>query len=243
MAQPRPVFLFTDFSVSGPYTGQVIAAVMQHDARIPVVDLMHDAPLMRPDLAAYLLPAVCGVLADDAVVVAVVDPGVGSERAALIVDTERGTFVGPDNGLLSRLPSIQAVSVIDWRPLELSASFHGRDLFAPVASRVALGEPLASHPIKTDQMVGGDWPATRHEIIYIDGYGNGVSGIDGKKIREINRITIKGRRIPSAETFSCVPFGELFWYRNSLGLIEVAQNGGSAADVLSLALGDKILVD
>ena len=243
MPYRRPVFLFTDFSRSGPYVGQMIAAILRHDAGITVVDLMHDAPAMRPDLAAFLLPAVCRVLPRDAVVVAVVDPGVGSERAALIVETEGGTFVGPDNGLLSRLPAIQFVNTFDWRPIDLSASFHGRDLFAPVGARIAMGESVACRTFGADRMVGADWPDTRHEIVYIDGYGNAISGIPIKKFNKNKKITLKGRCIAGAETFSGVPTGQLFWYRNSLGLLEVARNGGSAAEALSLVLGDKILLD
>lgn len=243
MSSVRPVFLFTDFSSSGPYIGQTITAIMRVAAEIPVVDLMHDAPMMRPDLAAYLLPAVCKVLPDDAVVVAVVDPGVGGERAALIVETDRGTFVGPDNGLLSRLPGIRAVHAIDWQPTELSASFHGRDLFAPAAARLALGEPVACHSISIQGMLGSAWPDSLDRIVYIDGYGNAVSGIELRKSRKIKGVCVNGRSMVPADKFSSVPSGELLWYCNSLGLLELAVNGGSAAETLSLALGDQILVD
>ena len=139
MNPSRPIFLFTDFGWSGPYVGQMVGAIVSADPLARVFNLMHDAPQVRPDLAAYLLPACCRALPQDAVVAAVVDPGVGGDRAALIVETATMTFVGPDNGLLSRLPKIRWVARIDWRPASLSASFHGRDLFAPVAARLALG--------------------------------------------------------------------------------------------------------
>ena len=115
MREP-PIVLFTDFGWAGPYVGQMTTAIYEHHPTATVVDLMHDAPAMRPDLAAYLLPAFCRPLPRGTLVVAVVDPGVGSERAALLVETAALRCVGPDNGLMSRLPGIRRVERIDWRP-------------------------------------------------------------------------------------------------------------------------------
>lgn len=238
-----PILLFTDFTSHGPYVGQLHAAVLAEARNCPVVSLMHDAPRMRPDLAAYLLPAVCRNLAADALVVAVVDPGVGSERKPIIVETAGATFVGPDNGLMSRLPDIRRVSSIDWRPEgHLSATFHGRDLFAPVAARLATGLAVATTPMSVPEMVGADWPSRRDEVVFIDAYGNVMIGRDLYEQNEINEIRIAQVSLPRAGTFSDVPPETPFWYRNSLGLLEIAVNGGSAADRFGLALGDRILI-
>jgi hypothetical protein len=243
MRHTRPVFLFTDFGWSGPYIGQMTTAIVGHHPQIPVISLMHDAPAMRPDLAAYLLAACCHDLPEGSVVVAVVDPGVGGERAALLVETSRLTFIGPDNGLLSRLPDIERVSRIDWRPPRLSASFHGRDLFAPAAARLLIGAALPVRPLDRATMVGADWPEDAQRVVFIDAYGNLMSGIDAAEVAETRHLRIGGQRIAHAETFSQVPPGELFWYANSLGLVEVAANGAAAAAKLSLALGDEMLLD
>jgi hypothetical protein len=242
MDRPRPIFLFTDFGWSGPYVGQMVGAIVAADPCARVFNLMHDAPQMRPDLAAYLLPACCRPLPQGAVVAAVVDPGVGGDRAALIVETATTTFVGPDNGLLSRLPKIRRVARIDWRPASLSASFHGRDLFAPAAARLARGEAVECTPIQPQQMVGGDWPDDLEQIIYVDAFGNLMTGVGAKKINKNSTIVAGGQRLTYAETFCRVAAGAPFWYINSQGLVEIAANGRSAATLLSLALGKRFLV-
>ncbi len=242
MNRPRPIFLFTDFGWSGPYVGQMVGTIVAADPHARVFNLMHDAPQMRPDLAAYLLPACCRPLPEDAIVAAVVDPGVGGERVALIVETAAMTYVGPDNGLLSRLPDIRRVARIDWRPASLSASFHGRDLFAPAAARLALGKTVECTPIQPQQIVGWDWPDDTERIIYIDAFGNLMTGVDAKNVSKNSTIVAGDRRLTYAETFCRVAVGAPFWYVNSQGLVEIAANGRSAATLLSLALGERFLL-
>lgn len=243
MTAARPIFLFTDFGCAGPYVGQLHAAILGIAPQSPVIDLMHDAPSMRPDLAAYLLAACSRFLPHRAVVVAVVDPGVGGARDALVVDTGRATFVGPDNGLLSRLDGITGVRRIDWRPPDMSTSFHGRDLFAPVAARLAAGATLEMTPVAQADFVGHAWPDEVDQVVYIDGYGNLMLGRRAATLRAGASIELPGISIPYAETFSKAPKNQLFWYGNSQGLAEIAANGASAAAILSLALGDSILLD
>jgi S-adenosylmethionine hydrolase len=240
---PRPIFLFTDFGFAGPYVGQMTAAILTVEPRCPVVSLMHDAPSMRPELAAYLLPACCQSLPPGAVVVAVVDPGVGGARAALVVESGGVSYVGPDNGLLSRLPAIAGVQRVDWRPPRLSASFHGRDLFAPVAARVAAGQPVAMTALAPAAMHGADWADELAHVVYIDHYGNCMTGLRAENVNQNSSFHLAGRVIRYAETFCRVSPGEPFWYANSQGLVEVAVNAGSAATLLSLALGDETLLD
>lgn len=243
MSHARPVFLFTDFGYAGPYVGQMSGAILSHAPGSPVISLMHDAPAMRPELAAYLLSACCRSLPVGSVVVGVVDPGVGGERAALMVETKDLMLIGPDNGLLSRVQGITRVQRIDWRPESLSVSFHGRDLFAPAAAMLSVGESLARTAIAYEQMVGSDWPDDLSHIVYIDAFGNMMTGVSAENCNDNNQIDISGHRVEYAETFCKVPPGRLFWYRNSLGLVEISANRSSAASMLSLALGDKILLD
>jgi len=243
MSHPRPIFLFTDFGYAGPYVGQMTGAILSRSRDNAVVNLMHDAPAMRPELAAYLLAGCCRSLPRGSVVVAVVDPGVGGERAALVVETPALTLVGPDNGLLSRVPDIGTVARVDWRPETLSSSFHGRDLFAPVGAMLAGGQTVPCTPLAHVDMVGADWPPGLHRLVYIDGYGNLMTGISAEKVNKHQCIRVSGRAVEYAETFCRVPPGHLFWYPNSLGLVEIAANRGSAAAILRLALGDEILLD
>jgi S-adenosylmethionine hydrolase len=243
MEPSRPIFLFTDFGWSGPYVGQIIGVLQSICASCPVTSLMHDAPAMRPDLAAYLLAACSDGLPRGSVVVAVVDPGVGGERAALIVETPDLTFVGPDNGLLSRLTPVMQVRRIDWRPPVLSRSFHGRDLFAPVAAYLACDKAFASTLLASDTMVGSGWPEDTRRIVFVDAYGNLMTGLRAGKISKKRTVLVADRVIRHAETFCHARSGGLFWYENSQGLLEIAANGASAAKMLSLALGDEIWIN
>ena len=134
------IVLFTDFGLAGPYTGQMKAVLARDAPGQPVIDLFADAPSRNPRAAAYLLAAYAAWFPAGTVFLAVVDPGVGGIRAPLIVSADGCCYVGPDNGLfelvLRRAREAQ-VWEITWQPAALSASFHGRDLFAPVAAKLA----------------------------------------------------------------------------------------------------------
>src|SRR5713226_7532857 len=137
------IVLFTDFGLAGPYTGQVNAVFCRYAPNVPVIQLFADAPAGQPKPSAYLLAAYAEWFPTGTVLLCVVDPGVGSERAALIVEADGRFYVGPDNGLFElvlRRAANPRSWHIDWRPPNLSASFHGRDLFAPIAARLAQGE-------------------------------------------------------------------------------------------------------
>lgn len=138
------IVLFTDFGLSGPYIGQMKAVLAREAPGVPLIDLFSDAPAFDPISSAYLLAAYAPEFPAGTVFLCVVDPGVGGERAALAVQADSRWFVGPDNGLMAvaaaRAERSRRFFRIDWRPPSLSASFHGRDLFAPVAALLARGE-------------------------------------------------------------------------------------------------------
>lgn len=237
-----PLFLVTDFGLGGPYVGQLHVAANAIDDAVRPIDLMHDMPSMRPDLAAYLLPAICRDLPGDAVVVAVVDPGVGGDRLPLLVETAGRRYVGPDNGLLSRLPGERQVSRIDWRPQTLSETFHGRDLFVPVGARLACGLPVLTSPLPGQALVGDDWADVAPRVVYVDAYGNAMLGIPARYVDPSRKVVVAGQTLDCAARFGAVPPGTAFWYVNSLGLVEIAVNGGSAAARFALAIGDPVLL-
>src|SRR5215472_7547765 len=154
------IALFTDFGLAGPYTGQVMATLHHVAPRVPVVSLFADAPSARPKPSAYLLAAYAAWFPAGTVLLCVVDPGVGSARRAVVAEADGRLHVGPDNGLFDLVLRRAAGSrlwEITWRPPVLSASFHGRDLFAPVAARLAAGAApadLAQPAVATPR----DWP-------------------------------------------------------------------------------------
>lgn len=234
---------FTDFSFDGPYLAQLEAALYRHAEDIDVLHLMADAPAWQPRAAAYLFDAVARTTPLDCHYIAVVDPGVGGEREALAVNADGYWLVGPDNGLLvpyARRAKRAAWYRIAWKPEHLSASFHGRDLFAPVIAKLATGRPVECRPVEVEQVVGLDWPEVLSEVIYVDHFGNLITGLDGSRINVNDVHTVNGRMVQYAATFSDVSPKEFFWYVNSLGLIEIAVNQGHAATVLNADVGTAV---
>jgi S-adenosyl-L-methionine hydrolase (adenosine-forming) len=237
------IVLFTDFGLKGPYTGQMKAVLYREAPGVPVVDLFADAPVGRPQPCAYLLAAYAQWFPAGTVFLAVIDPGVGSARAAIVVEADGRLYVGPDNGLFEIVMRRAAASrswEIDWRPPALSASFHGRDLFAPVAARLARGEPPPGRPRPAARGRHAEWPDDLAEIVYIDHFGNAMTGLRAGGVAPAARIAVAGHRLGHARTFSGVPAGDPFWYENSNGLVEIAVNGGRADARLGLAVGSRL---
>lgn len=231
---------FTDFGLTGPYQGQMLAVLAARSPRIPAVTLMADAPMFDPQSAGLLLSCLCDDLPAGTLILAVVDPGVGGNRRPIMLMTERNLFVGPDNGLFIPIVSRAdhcAIETIEWCPERLSDSFHGRDLFAPVAARLANGEAVTGSPLAPQDLVGFDAPVDGNRVIYIDHYGNAITGIRDEAVEDDRVFYIGCIELRYARTFTEVPVGQGFWYRNSLGLVEFAVNRGSAANLLGLEVG------
>ena len=234
------IFLYTDFGAEGPYLAQAQAVLVAASPGVPCFNLVSNAPAGDPRRGAYLLAALAAELPAGAVVLGVVDPGVGGERLPIVVEAGGRRFVGPDNGLFSRAAARDRNSRawrIDWRPARLSASFHGRDLFAPVAARLATGVDVPLTEVPLSQLAGSEWPDELAEVVYADAYGNLFTGLHGDGLSDFAVLEAGGRRLRYARTFSAVPAGEAFCYRNSCGLIEIAVNGGSARERLGLGVG------
>lgn len=237
------IALFTDFGLAGPYTGQVKAVLARLAPAVPVIDLLADAPTFRPQFAAYLLPAYLSPFRPGDVVVAVVDPGVGGPRRPVVVEADGLWLTGPDNGLfelLLRRAASWRAWVVEWRPDALSATFHGRDLFAPVAARLALGE--APPGARAEPLRFPEWPDDLPAIVYVDHYGNAMTGLRAAAIAEGTTLEVAGEHIDRARTFADVAPGRPLWYENSNGLAEIAVNGGRAADRFGLRPGSPIEV-
>jgi hypothetical protein len=240
---PQSVALFTDFGEAGPYLGQMEAVLHAAGVDVPVIRLISDAPRCNPRASAYLLAAVAQHMPKSTLFLAVVDPGVGGSRHPLVLRNGEHWFVGPDNGLFSQLSrrSEDAVAeVIDWRPESLSSSFHGRDLFAPIAADCVKGRPFSRRRIAVDALVGSDWPPDLAEIIYIDHYGNCVTGIRADTLEAGSLLKVNGREFRYGRTFSELPDGQPFWYRNAIDLIEIAVNLGRADTLFGLSIGTTV---
>lgn len=240
-----PLVLFTDFGLAGPYVGQMKAAIHRVDPRAVVLDLCHDLAPFAPRPAAYLLAALLPYLPVGACVVAVVDPGVGSARRGLVLEGSGMRLLGPDNGLLAI--AAQRLGQPRWYALPapdetLSLTFQGRDWFAPAAARLQAGREVALQTLGAHSPEGSDWPPDWACVIYIDRYGNAMTGLRAEALPINSVLEAGGRRLMHGRTFADVPVGEAFWYANSCGLVEVAVNQGQAARLLDLEVGTPIVV-
>jgi S-adenosyl-L-methionine hydrolase (adenosine-forming) len=236
------IVLFTDFGLQGPYTGQMKAVLHQTAPDIPIIDLFADAPAGNPKAAAYLLAAYAQWFAAPATFLCIVDPGVGGPRAPVILEADGRWFVGRDNGLFELVERRAAKTRsfdIAWRPKNLSASFHGRDLFAPVAAMLARGETPPGAPRKHAER-RSDWPDDLPEIVYVDHFGNAMTGLRASMLAGGARLAVAGRALERATTFSDRPPGTAFWYENSNGLAEIAVNRGRADRDLGLGIGSMV---
>jgi len=235
------IHLFTDFGWNGPYVGEMKAVLARELPDIAIIDLMHDAPAFNPRAGAYLLAALSRRFCQSELCLAVVDPGVGDDRRrVLLLEADGVRYVGPDNGLFAilaqRAKQCHCREVL-WRPAALSHSFHGRDLFAPVVIHEVIGETQETASIEPEALVGMDWPKQLAEVIYIDGYGNAVTGLCAADCSKSAVYMFKNVEIGYAPTFSAVAEGSPFWYENSMGLVEIAANATSAAELLGLQIG------
>jgi len=240
-----PIVLFTDFGAGDLYLGQMKAVLGEHAPKVALLDALHQAPNFEVAPAAHLLAALAPRYPAGSVFVAVIDPGVGGERDAIVLEANGLVFVGPDNGLLSVLwqrATRRRGRRIVWRPKHLSDSFHGRDLFAPVAAALASKRLRRGWfaPMKAPRILldAGDLA----EIVYVDHYGNAMTGIRAQAIARATCVRVAGRSLKYARTFSDAGAGKPFWYENSLGLVEIAANHASAAQQLSLRVGTPVVL-
>lgn len=234
--------LYTDFGWNGPYVGQLKARLVQADPAAILIDLMHDAPSRDPGRASVLLGAALRHTpgAEDAVVVAVVDPGVGGTRRCVSVQADGFRLVGPDNGVftgvLRRAREVKAAALAV--PGDAAPTFHGRDVFGPAAAEWVRTGHQPGTPVESRSLTLAELPDA--QIIAVDTYGNAITGIQGETVGPEATLSVNGTSLPRALTFSDVAAGAPFWYINSSGLVEIAVHGGSAADDLALRPGVRV---
>lgn len=239
------IYLFTDFGSQDVYVGQLKAVLHRYAPSVIQVDLLHDVCAYDIQGGAHLLQALVNHLppGEGDVFLAVVDPGVGGARRPVVVQADGNWFVGPDNGLLSIVVQ-RALQCryweICWRPEHLSATFHGRDLFAPVAAGLAAGTLPEAAMMSVERLEVMLDAGELSRIIYIDHYGNAMTGARYSTVPQDTMLVINGHVLANARVFSDLPAGTPFWYENSLGLIEIAVSQGHAAEYLGLKIGDLV---
>lgn len=249
------ITLLTDFGNRDSYVAEVKGVILSICPNATLVDISHEVAPQNVAEGAFLLAQAAPYFPTGTVHLAVVDPGVGSQRAAVAVCVANACFVGPDNGLLQpmleRVSGYTAVSLSNrayWRVAQPSATFHGRDVFAPVAAHLANGVPLAAlgpmavslASLPQDARPARDGEGWRGQIIHVDRFGNLISNIPGEWLADGQRwvATIAGRSdIVLVGTYADVAPGAPLMLVGSHGYVELAVNRGSAAAMLGVALG------
>ena len=249
----RPVALLTDFGLSDHYVG-VLHAVLEREAPGVVrLDLGHELDPGDIWAASFQLRCTWPHLPDDCVVVAVVDPGVGTSRRAVALAVGDRFMVVPDNGLATATGPAAEVVILDWRRMGLeepSATFHGRDLFAPAAARLAAGADLQS----LGEVVGVDTllpcplpePKTGQSgidavILHVDRFGNAVTNVRAEDHAGATMAAFVGRTARRVNTYAEAQPDEVVVLEGSAGYLELAINCGSATEATGLERGDTVI--
>jgi hypothetical protein len=260
MAHPV-ITLTTDFGQKDPYMAEMKAVILSLSPNARIVDISHEIEKFNIRMGAYVLAAASIYFPEGTVHMAVVDPGVGTKRRPVILQTEKAFFVGPDNGLLAlaarhtgKIKQIRRIANKELMLPKVSNTFHGRDIFAPAAAHLANGKKLeefgpriskilmpafAKIARKRDMLVG--------EVIHVDDFGNIITNLGEKELESVGVNSMVDIRLGNSglKLKFCKVYGEVEG-RNGLvligshGFLEVAINQGNAAEVFAARVGDEV---
>ena len=250
------VTLTTDFGQRDAFVGIMKGVMLSHSSQLRFIDMAHDVSAFQPVEAGFWLAGALRYFPAGTVHVAVVDPGVGSERAILLALEAGQAFLAPDNGLLSGVlgPSadVRALDVDAVALPERSRTFHGRDVFAPAAARLARGDAPGSIAPRKASLQRIEWPAARAlegggfdaPVELLDRFGNAITALTQSELGPSGArgwtARVRGREVPLVGTYSEVAPGEPLALLDSCGRWEIAVRDGDAGRRLGLAAGDRV---
>lgn len=246
------ITLTTDFGLADPFAGVMKGVILGIDPGAVIVDLTHQVPSFDVTTAAWILLDSCCYFPAGTIHVAVVDPGVGSDRRPILVESGGHYFIGPDNGVFSFfLDGGTAYHLTERRYFlpDTSATFHGRDIFAPVAAHLSKGVTpgemgrVISDPVRLDL----PQPVMKHGkltgvVVSLDRYGNAVTNLIAPPDAEQagHHVRVRGHRLAFTSCYADVREGEAGAIRGSSGRVEMFVNKGSAAALLGIMRGDEV---
>ena len=254
------ITITTDFGHKGPFAGVMKGVMLGRFPQVAVVDLGHDIPAHWPPEAGFWISRSYAYFPAGTVHVGIVDPGVGTDRQILVVEYDGHVFLAPDNGLLDPILNRGDATIRRLEPAALeqldlpppSLTFHGRDIFAPVAAELAAGNltPDDVGPLTAEWAPGWlDEPDVGRDhvsgvIITIDAFGNLISNIDRTLVESMRKPVagIAGHEFEMKPTYGRVQPGEYLALINSFGVLEIARAEGSAAEGLASERGAPIVV-
>jgi S-adenosylmethionine hydrolase len=251
------VALLTDYGLQDAYVGLLKGAILSVNPLARIVDLTHEVPPHDVREGSRFLAAALPCFPDGTIFVAVVDPGVGTERAIVGIETDRHIVLAPDNGLAGflapRARRIVRIRESKYFRKPVSRTFHGRDIFAPVAGHLSRGVDLAKFGPAVKHIAAFDDAAPsvaadgalRGEIVSIDRFGNLITNIPGDLMPDARRVRITvGRRVVRSlsQSYADVRKGSLLALIGSTGHLEISVNQGSARTASGVRKGDRVLV-
>ena len=254
------ITLTTDFGYQDPFVGIIKGVIAAINSRAQVIDLTHGVPAQNVMAAALILQHSVRFFPAGTIHVVVVDPGVGSVRKPILVEHEDHYFIGPDNGVLSlaldgNVPQrIIELTNAEYHLEQVSNTFHGRDIFAPVAAHLSLGVPTTQFGKSLDTLVNLYMPQVlcgenrlEGEIIYADSFGNLFTNI---RARDLTGVPVDRLRVALGDVqlsglvanYASVSSGAFACLFNSWGLLEIAINKGNVMERTGAKIGDKVIV-
>ncbi len=253
------ITLTSDFGLKDPYVAEMKGVILSINPKAALIDITHEIDKFNIRMAAFILASAAPYFPQGTVHLAVVDPGVGTERRAIVVQTKKAFLVGPDNGVLmlaAQSQEIEAIHHLTNPNLQLpktSNTFHGRDIFAPAASYIDKGVQPSEFGPEIKNPVTSQFSAVKHgsnglwgEVLHIDGFGNIITNVKEENLTNGKLLNVKLPKVSLKIKFA-KKYGEADPQKpiilvGSHGFVEIALNQGNAAAKFHVKTGDKIIV-
>jgi S-adenosylmethionine hydrolase len=253
------ITLTSDFGLKDPYVAEMKGVILTINPKATIVDITHGVEKFDIRMGAFMLASAAPYFPEGSVHLAVVDPCVGTERRAILVQTKQGFFVGPDNGVLMLAAQNQGIehtyelTSSKFMLSKVSSTFHGRDIFAPAAAHLDMGVKISEFGPEINDVVNPEFVRVKKrngsflgEVLDVDGFGNIITNINQKELSEAKTVNIKMQnltlKLPFCKTYGQAKPQQPMALIGSHGFLEIAKNQNSAAKKLHAKAGARIKV-
>jgi S-adenosylmethionine hydrolase len=253
------ITLTSDFGLKDPYVAEMKGVILTINPKATLIDVTHGIEKFNIRMATFTLASAAPYFPKGTVHLAVVDPGVGTERRAILIQTKQGFFIGPDNGILTLAAQQQGIEHIyqltnpKFMLPKVSSTFHGRDVFAPAAAHLDRGVKPSEFGREITDAVAPEFASVKREngsligeVLHVDGFGNIITNINKKEVAQIKIVNVKlpgtSLKLALGKTYEQAKPKEPIALIGSHGFLEIALNQGSAADKFHVKVGDRVEV-
>ncbi|HLN88872.1 MAG TPA: S-adenosyl-l-methionine hydroxide adenosyltransferase family protein [Candidatus Binatia bacterium] len=253
------ITLTSDFGLKDPYVAEMKGVILTINPKAQIIDITHDVEKFNIRNGAYILASAAPYFPKGTVHLAVVDPGVGTQRSAILVQTRQDFFVGPDNGVLILAAKNQGIEHVHeltnpkFMLPNVSSTFHGRDVFAPIAAHLDMGVKPSEFGSEITDVITPEFASVKRkngsligEVLHLDGFGNIITNICRKEIGQAEKVNIKlqnlSLKLPFVKTYAQTKPLQPMALIGSHGFLEIALNQANAAEKFHVVSGDKVEV-